>query len=287
MGDLVSRYWLYKYAADNFEDCIDFFIPDETGENKQKLIDMFKDSADAIKLLEKTDEQESNPVNQKISKYEFLQDMRTNLERIKNDDFKKYLQKRLVERIEENRKEDDKLRHYRDWFLICLDIIATYQNRVIEKLLKPTLKTESSEPVVPSPWYFKNEKRIKTFLSYAYEDKGLSLCLFLYFFKNGGFLYVDWMWNGRISDPDVLKENIRKNLDNSEQLLFLRSARSEFSKSHNLMIKPWCAWEIGNYYDIHPNKKYIISFYKSSSIHPIIEKFKPMLKVRSGRIISK
>ena len=61
----------------------------------------------------------------------------------------------------------------------------------------------------------------------------------------------------------------------------------EFSKSHNLMIKPWCAWEIGNYYDIHPNKKYIVSFYKSSSIHPIIEKFKPMLKVRSGRIISK
>lgn len=102
----------------------------------------------------------------------------------------------------------------------------------------------------------------KVFLSYAYEDHLYTLSLFLFFYSKGIYLYIDWMHNDLIDSGVSLKDNLFREMNTCKQLLFLQSINMELNLSGNLGIKPWCAWEIGNFYRKELGKeKYYISIY--------------------------
>ena len=88
----------------------------------------------------------------------------------------------------------------------------------------------------------------QVFLSHAYIDKLYSYVLFQFFLEKGIYLYVDWMHEEAQTDGRQLKNILNKELSHSEQLLFLRTTNSELCIQGQHYIRPWCMWEIGNYY---------------------------------------
>ncbi len=127
----------------------------------------------------------------------------------------------------------------------------------------------------------------QTFLSYAYDDKGVTLALFYYFWKRSGFLYVNWMWDGLNSHSSITKNNLESALSCSEQFLFLRTPNSELRvQGNNNSIRQWCAWEIGNFYTKCGEEKYFTSFYDKAEPrrNDILDTFKPMKEVLNGEI---
>lgn len=111
--------------------------------------------------------------------------------------------------------------------------------------------------------------RPQIFLSHAYDDKLYAYALFIYLYKKGLYLYVDWMHNKMTSDGAKLKKNLSLELNNSDQLLYLLTPNSELNISGKHYIRPWCSWETGHFYNkTKSNKKtekYYISLY---SINP-------------------
>ena len=102
----------------------------------------------------------------------------------------------------------------------------------------------------------------QVFLSHAYDDKAYSLALFDYFYEQGVYLYVGWMHNEIENDGRELKRILQMRLDESMQLLFLRTLNSELDIQGKQMIRPWCAWELGNFYGKeHGEEKYLINLY--------------------------
>ena len=104
--------------------------------------------------------------------------------------------------------------------------------------------------------------RPQVFLSHAYDDKLYAAALFRYFYEHDVFLYVDWMHHGPQTDGRVLKAYLNKELNNSDQLLFLRTLNSELNIQGKQMLRSWCAWELGNFYrreDGH--QKYLLNLY--------------------------
>lgn len=108
----------------------------------------------------------------------------------------------------------------------------------------------------------KTEEMPQVFLSHAYDDKVYALALFDYFYTNGIYLYVGWMHNGIINDGEVLKHKLQDELYQSDQLLFLRTINSELDIQGKQFLRPWCAWELGNYYNVkNGEEKYLINLY--------------------------
>lgn len=102
----------------------------------------------------------------------------------------------------------------------------------------------------------------QVFLSHAYDDKVYSLALFLYFYEQGIYLYVGWMHNEDMLDGRELKIELQRQLDKSSQLLFLRTLNSELDIQGKQMLRPWCAWELGNFYcGKHGGEKYLLNLY--------------------------
>lgn len=134
---------------------------------------------------------------------------------------------------------------------------------------------------------FGNNSIPQTFLSYAFEDMGLSYALFLYFAKNGGFLFVDWMWNDKGVTGTEIKENLNKELEKSKQLLFTLTPATELSvPGGNRTIRQWCAWEIGNYYNKNQMSKYMIDFYSNRpKSNLFIDSLKTFHYVKNGYIM--
>ena len=194
---------------------------------------------------------------------------------IKNETMKERLYSSFLER--KNAKEKKKPKSFESWFAIVLNTLIDYQNEIIEE------QYIFSEKLNKTVGDGKNRK--KTFLSYAFEDKGLSLSLYIYFHLHGGFLYVDWMWNKRIKKCDRLKKIIDNELGTSTQLLFLRTTTSELKIQGNHTIRQWCSWEIGNFYTKNKNKKYILDFYSTAKNNFFLETFKIMKGVSGGRIV--
>lgn len=104
------------------------------------------------------------------------------------------------------------------------------------------------------------EDRPQVFLSHAYDDRLYALALFDYFYDHNIYLYVDWMHQGKQTDGKSLKHLLTHELTKSKQLLFLRSSNSELNIQGNHMIRPWCAWELGNFYR-KSDDKYLINLY--------------------------
>ncbi len=105
----------------------------------------------------------------------------------------------------------------------------------------------------------------QVFLSHAYNDKLYAFSLFEFFYKRGIYLYVDWMHHGKMDDGIALKNYLKKELSDSRQLLFLRTVNSELDIQGKQMLRSWCAWELGNFYGIKKDEKYMINLYSVES----------------------
>ena len=101
----------------------------------------------------------------------------------------------------------------------------------------------------------------QVFLSHAYDDRLFAAVLFKYFYNNGIYLYVDWMHNGPQKDGIKLKSILERELENSVQLLFLRTINSELNIQGKQMLRSWCAWELGNFYRKDKDQKFLLNLY--------------------------
>lgn len=110
-------------------------------------------------------------------------------------------------------------------------------------------------------------KQKQVFLSYAYEDKLYTIALFFLFQKQDIFLFVDWMNNGEEEKGIQLKKKLHEALNKSEQLVFLRTPNSELKIGGNYYVRPWCSWELGNFYDRSGSKdKFFMDLYEHGEI---------------------
>lgn len=131
----------------------------------------------------------------------------------------------------------------------------------------------------------------QVFLSHAYIDRLYTLGLFLYFYGRNIYLYIDWMHQPSGQLTKKIKNNLLIAIDNSKQILFLRSLNSELGlQGGNRQIREWCAWEIGIFdYKSHgTGDKYFIDRYrrnkKSKSRSQLIQDFLPFSYVQNGRL---
>ena len=91
------------------------------------------------------------------------------------------IQQQMSKKME---KEQSSSNSFKTYFRYLLKAIADYQEEVIEN----NFIGLSDDELIRTA-------RRKTFLSYAYYDKGLTQALFYYFWLRSGFLYVNWMWD--------------------------------------------------------------------------------------------
>lgn len=262
----INRHYLYKYVSENIGHHNKLF------QNIEFIRSLFYDSATLIAGMEDGLE---NDFNKGFSDFEKLFDKNVRL--LSNTAFKENILAKYRKRIfdSEGKKEFDN--SYDGWVSFLISSIAKYQNLV----LKQNYKNNSREMRETIDY----RQMPKTFLSYAFDDKGLSFALYLYFLNHGGFLFVDWMWNGKITDSYLLKQIISNEIKTSNQFLFVRTTASELRVKGNYTIKQWCSWEIGNFYDVNKDNKFMIAFYDSNTNNQILETFKIMKDVEEGAII--
>lgn len=104
----------------------------------------------------------------------------------------------------------------------------------------------------------------RVFLSYAFKDRLYAFCLFIYMYFKGIFLYVDFLFCGKLNSGVDIKKNLHNQLSLSNQLLFLRSINSELSIRGNANIRGWCSWELGTFYtnkSMNKDAKFYINLY--------------------------
>lgn len=127
------------------------------------------------------------------------------------------------------------------------------------------LSTFNEDNLEEEFWVEKKEKKEgmpQVFLSHAYDDKAYAAALYDYFYSNGIFLYVGWMQNKDIKDGVKLKEKLHEELNDSDQLLFLRTANSELDIQGKHFLRPSCSWELGDFYrKTNGEEKYMINLY--------------------------
>lgn len=126
-------------------------------------------------------------------------------------------------------------------------------------------------------------------LSYAYTDYLYTISLFYFLYSRGIFLYVDWMHNNQISSGKYLKHMLNNELSMCSQLLFLQSVNMEINLSGNKSIRPWCAWEIGNFFRKKRGKRnqYYISIYYypfNNKSNIILDGIKKLKAIRNNRL---
>lgn len=263
----ISRSQLYLYVSERIQQYNHLF------RNVQFLQEVFDDSA---RLIEPFEERLSYKDNI-ISKTDFDYIFQNCLRDVKTSSFKEYLlleyRKKYKEEVLE--RSDTRIKSI-DFGTFLINTIAKYQNKMIDS----NYIREANNYLLP-----RTQKIKKTFLSYAFDDKGLSFALFLYFLDRNGFLYVDWMWNGRIKDTVRLKEIISNEIQTSDQFLFLRTTASELSSRSSHSIRQWCSWEIGNFYCKNKEQEYVLAFYDSKISNALLDTFKVFYDVDNGTII--
>ena len=269
---ILSREYLYSLVANSI-DQLDPYI--RLKNSREFIRDVFRDSAKFVSYFEKD-------INNKqdYSFDEFDRLIKQAMNEIENDSFKEVLDSRILKESYKRFEDRKKNYSYKAIIVSVFKDIAAYHNILIEKsFVNPFFKESDKEKIGNRP---------QTFLSYAYYDKGLSLGLFLYFQRMGGFLYVNWMWNGTNDDSSITKIELDKELYKSSQFLLLRTLNSEFDYYAKKQIRQWCSWEIGNYYNKNPDEKYYVSFYDGDSAsNDLLMTFKVFGRVYNGTIIEK
>lgn len=135
-------------------------------------------------------------------------------------------------------------------------------------------------------------KKNQVFLSHAFVDRLYTLGLFLYFFEQNVYLYVDWMHQPKNSKTKKLKGNLIQEINKSDQLLFLRTLNSELAlQGGKRQIREWCAWEIGTFdyktNGLDESRFYIDRFRQnrqSKSKSQLIQDFQPLLGIKNGSL---
>lgn len=167
-----------------------------------------------------------------------------------------------------------------------LDAIANHQNNQIKDI--DTIVQIINENYSNTG----RNKRNQVFLSHAFVDRLFTLGLFLYFYQQNVYLYVDWMHQPKNSKTKKLKGNLIQEIIKSDQLLFLRTLNSELAlQGGKRQIREWCAWEIGTF-DYKTNGSGGSRFYidrfrqnkQSKSRSQLIQDFKPLRGIQNGSL---
>lgn len=168
----------------------------------------------------------------------------------------------------------------------ALDTITEYQNNII-------IETDNIVEIINEKYSNTGKnKRNQVFLSHAFEDRLYTLGLFLYFYNQNVYLYIDWMHQSENSKTKKLKYNLTQEIRNSNQLLFLRTLNSELALHGGKRgIREWCAWEIGTF-DYKTNGEEDSRFYinrfrqnrQSKSKSQLIQDFKPLRGISNGSL---
>ena len=127
----------------------------------------------------------------------------------------------------------------------------------------------------------------KVFLSYAHDDKLYTYGLYIYFKLYGVYLHVDWMHNGVIDDPHLLKKTLDNDMAKCDQFLFCRSINSELRVKGG-QVRQWCSWEIGNYYCKRLNQKFYTQIYDGSVLlgkSALLDTLKPLSGILGGKLV--
>lgn len=189
-----------------------------------------------------------------------------------------------LENIEQNRKEVES--SIRLSIQKVLDAITKYQNKKIKEI-DPIVEIINRYYTIP----YGNIKN-QVFLSHAFSDRLYTLGLFLYFYDQNIYLYVDWMHQPKNSKTKTLKKNLIQEIQNSHQLLFLRTLNSElYLQGGSRQLRQWCAWEIGTF-DYKTNgadgSRFFIDRYRPSkqgqSRSRLIQDFKPLREIKNGKL---
>ena len=149
-------------------------------------------------------------------------------------------------------KKENEAQNSRNLFNKIINELGEYNSKPLKDGEMPTPNREK-------------EGKAQVFLSHAYDDKLYAWALFEYFYSHGIYLYVDWMHHEKMVDGIKLKMDLQKELDGSEQLLFLRTINSELNIQGKQMLRSWCAWELGNFYRNKSDEKYMINLYSVES----------------------
>lgn len=169
-----------------------------------------------------------------------------------------------------------------------LDAIANYQNNQIKDIDIDIIVQIINENYSNTG----RNKRNQVFLSHAFVDRLFTLGLFLYFYQQNVYLYVDWMHQSKNSKTKKLKGNLIQEITKSDQLLFLRTLNSELAlQGGTRQIREWCAWEIGTF-DYKTNGSGRSRFYidrfrqnkQSKSRSQLIQDFKPLREIQNGSL---
>lgn len=260
----LTRANLFRYVAnENNRPYLEKLLIDY-----EKVVELFRDSEFIMGQIENR-----FIINHKRDFSGFLEMVFELIDRIKNEEFRFFLRKELSE-IEKPLDQNS----FNKAFALLINAISKFQNKIITDNFLPGSINSLDIGISCYP---------QTFLSYAYDDKGISLCLFLYFLINKGFLYVDWMWNKELSGVEI-KEKMFKQLEKSKYFLFLRTPNSEFPYKHGRnMIREWCSWEIGCFYKGRlPGRKFYTCFYEySKPKNDLLSDFKAADIVENGEII--
>lgn len=269
----LNRYELFKFAYEYLKN-----DRKEYSEEIYPLIEMFSNSMKIIQNYE-------NDLDHKSNFFELRKELEKKIKDIDNNFIVNTNMNYFYDSFLEFEKKNKTIISKKVFLNKLIDAICNYQNDIVKQMIK---KESFIKFITEKREESKNDSQI--FLSYAYYDAGLTFALFLYFLKNGAFLYVNWMWEGANSSGRITKATLNKELNNSKQFLFLRTIASELRvRGGNHSIRQWCSWEIGNYYAKNPGSKFLLDFYDFELPYKndMLDTFKKMLYVFNGEIYGK
>lgn len=265
---LLTRYNLYTKSAEFIESGNDIIkYKDESA-----VKNMYYDSAILIYGFEDLYNKDSTQLP--TGGYEQL--FQKNANDVRNKLFVNRIIESMKKKLKKKKVKEELFKlSFKKFFHYLIKSIDEYQEEIISENFVVFTKIESIR-----------SSRKQTFLSYTYANKGLTNSLFIYFWMNFGFLYVNWMWDGVNSNSSLTKEKLEQALADSKQFLFLRTIESELRvQGNHCSIRQWCAWEIGNFYTKKKEEKYYTSLYdREESRNDMLDTFKPFKEVIDGEI---
>lgn len=265
----LTREYLFNLIVAHFNLLENYLL---YSHNRDMLIRVFQNSARIAHILESEIEKREKYYREGI--YSLLNEF---VSIIEVDSFRVHISQNVRKTVDERMKKNGNM-HIRAFIIVVFKEIAAFHNKMIDDSFR-------------SPWFNVKEKTIsnnapQTFLSYSYDDKGISLGLYVFFLVNGGFLYVNWMWSGVNQNSSITKTQLENELNHSDQFLFLRTLNSELEYHGGSQIRQWCSWEIGNYYTKRKEEKYVVNFYGSDfKKNDMLFTFRTMASVINGRIV--
>lgn len=162
------------------------------------------------------------------------------------------------EKVADKKETGDKLQLGKR--LSALNILQKYEAGVLGNL-KVGLSDE--ELGLKPDLHAENRENNQIFLSYQVIDWLYTMGLYYMFRKEGWFLFVDWMHNGKLEDGNRIKQILKPEIVGSAKFASLPHYRLVHNaRMYESALTVWCAWEIGMRYNeaiASSQKKYLIT----------------------------